>query len=446
MTADSTPLLLRRNPRNSHEDDNNYVEERGFTCERKQKRKKQIQLYPIVNFVSLAAVFVCWATCGDRMDSTPLQAHPSNAIYWDQQFIAWEEWKHQRALAEKGDNQLAAHFQTPWLLENFWNRNTNNDVSQYDQILGQKFILWWESAHDYERDFWDLTIDEMNVSSWFASIPKESQDMPWWNASRKLMEKQKTEKKQDITYLTSLQGSKMLSPNFAAKRLIEYQPGCDTQVNEAYSAVASAAAVLNLLRASFLSSGYTYKTQYGILADRCVQQKVTHTNDLDPKLAAGLGMQQTQVLLECLLVGQKYDANAYFVEPFLKDRADISKDRIYSLKQLKQTMLSSMGKGKAVLINYDRSVLGQEGHGHWSPVVAYDSKTCSFLVLDVARYKYEPVWVPSKTLFRALAEVDACGSFSYETSGNADRSHTQMAADLNCEQSHRGIIVLEKAK
>jgi hypothetical protein len=415
-----------------------------LACERKQKQNKQIHLYPIVSFVSLAAVFACCVTCGNRKD-TPLQAHPSDAIHWDQQFIVWEEWKHQRALAVQGENQLAAHFQTHWLIENFWDRKTN-DVSQYDQILQQKFRLWWESARDFERDSWDLTIDEMNVSSWFASIPKESQDMPWWNASRKFVEKQKTEKKQGITYLSTLQGSKMLSPNFGAKRLIEYQPGCDTQVNEAYSAVASAAAVLNLLRASYLSSGYTYKTQYGILADKCVQQKVTHTNDLDPKLAAGLGIQQTQVLLECLLIGQNYDVNAYFVEPFRKDRADISKDRIHSFMQFKQTMIYAMGKGKAVLVNYDRSVLGQEGHGHWSPVVAYESKTGSFLVLDVARYKYEPVWVPSKTLFRALAEVDACGNFSYETSGNAGRSHTQMAANLNCEQSHRGFIVLERAK
>jgi hypothetical protein len=47
-------------------------------------------------------------------------------------------------------------------------------------------------------------------------------------------------------------------------------------------------------------------------------------------------MQKTQVLLKCLLVGQKYDVNAYVVEPFLKDRADIiSKDQIYSLMQLK---------------------------------------------------------------------------------------------------------------
>jgi hypothetical protein len=52
-----------------------------------------------------------------------------------------------------------------------------------------------------------------------------------------------------------------------------------------------------------------------------------------------------------------------------------------------------MGKGKATLGNYDHSVLGQKGHGHWSPVVAYESKTGSCLVLDVARYKYEPGWV-----------------------------------------------------
>jgi hypothetical protein len=83
-------------------------------------------------------------------------------------------------------------------------------------------------------------------------------------------------KNQDITYITILQGSKMQRKIFAGKRLSEYQPGCDTQVNETYSAVASAAAVLNTLRASFLSSDYTCKTQYGILADKSVQQKVMH--------------------------------------------------------------------------------------------------------------------------------------------------------------------------
>lgn len=59
-----------------------------------------------------------------------------------------------------------------------------------------------------------------------------------------------------------------------------------------------------------------------------------------------------------------------------------------------------------VIVNYSRIPLEQEGDGHISPLAAYDAETDAVLILDVARYKYPPVWVPVATLLAAMQRVD----------------------------------------
>lgn len=44
-----------------------------------------------------------------------------------------------------------------------------------------------------------------------------------------------------------------------------------------------------------------------------------------------------------------------------------------------------------IVASYDRATLGQTGAGHFSPIAAYDSKSDSALVLDVARFKVRKV-------------------------------------------------------
>jgi hypothetical protein len=46
-----------------------------------------------------------------------------------------------------------------------------------------------------------------------------------------------------------------------------------------------------------------------------------------------------------------------------------------------------------MLVNYERAALGQAKTGHISPIAAYNAKADRLLVLDVATYKYPPVWV-----------------------------------------------------
>ena len=52
-------------------------------------------------------------------------------------------------------------------------------------------------------------------------------------------------------------------------------------------------------------------------------------------------------------------------------------------------------------------MIGQQIGGHISPLGAYDAKADQFLILDVARYKYPPVWVETTVLFDAMNTPDA---------------------------------------
>jgi hypothetical protein len=62
--------------------------------------------------------------------------------------------------------------------------------------------------------------------------------------------------------------------------------------------------------------------------------------------------------------------------------------------------------GHFVLVNYLRKAIGEQAGGHISPLAAYDAKADRFLILDVARYKYPPVWVKTADLFDAMNTPD----------------------------------------
>lgn len=57
-------------------------------------------------------------------------------------------------------------------------------------------------------------------------------------------------------------------------------------------------------------------------------------------------------------------------------------------------------------ISYSREAVGQFGGGHYSPVAALDRETNSVLMLDTARYKYPPHWIPVDLIFQAMLPID----------------------------------------
>lgn len=68
---------------------------------------------------------------------------------------------------------------------------------------------------------------------------------------------------------------------------------------------------------------------------------------------------------------------------------------------------STAGDGPVLIANYSRSAVGQTGTGHFSPIAGFDAATDQALVLDTARFKYPPHWMPVELLFAAMQERDA---------------------------------------
>lgn len=50
--------------------------------------------------------------------------------------------------------------------------------------------------------------------------------------------------------------------------------------------------------------------------------------------------------------------------------------------------------------------MSQTGSGHFSPIGGYHAEKDMALILDVARFKYPPHWVPLTLLWEAMDNVD----------------------------------------
>ena len=59
-----------------------------------------------------------------------------------------------------------------------------------------------------------------------------------------------------------------------------------------------------------------------------------------------------------------------------------------------------------LVASYNRGVLGQTGEGHFSPIAGLAPTSDMVLVMDTARFKYPPHWVPTSLLWRAMADIN----------------------------------------
>jgi hypothetical protein len=77
-----------------------------------------------------------------------------------------------------------------------------------------------------------------------------------------------------------------------------------------------------------------------------------------------------------------------------------------SLDEFRRLAVTELkGNERFVLVNYLRSAIRQSSMGHISPLAAYEKDGDRFLILDVSRYKYPPVWVEAAALFAAMNTV-----------------------------------------
>ena len=164
-----------------------------------------------------------------------------------------------------------------------------------------------------------------------------------------------------------------------------------TQNNQAYCGVASIVMVLNSLKIP-APEAPQYKPFRVFTQDNFFSNEKTRTV-VTPEVVSRQGMTLDE--LGGLLGSYDVKVNVYHAGD-----TSLEEFRKLAAENLKQP-------GNFVIINYLRKEIGQERGGHISPLAAYNELTDRFLIMDVSRYKYPPVWVKAADLWKAMNTVDS---------------------------------------
>jgi len=163
-----------------------------------------------------------------------------------------------------------------------------------------------------------------------------------------------------------------------------------TQKTQSYCGVASIVMVLNALNVPAPTTP-EYKPFHTFTQDNFLDEKTDLIRPRDLLAKQGMTLDQ---------LGRLLAAQPVAVE--VVHAADTALD------QFRARARDYLGrKDHFVVVNYLRKAIGQEKFGHISPLAAYDAEADRFLILDVARYKYPPVWVTAADLFSAMNTTDS---------------------------------------
>ena len=190
---------------------------------------------------------------------------------------------------------------------------------------------------------------------------------------------------QNLVALDSIPGEQLLFNAEARRAYFPLSAQFVTQENQGFCGIASLVMVLNALHVpapesavlrpfSAFDQSNVFNAQTEKVVPRAIIEKKGMTLDQFGGIAAVWGLK-----------AETYHAADSRLEEFRRlASASLDADNQY------------------VVVNYLRSAIGQQKFGHISPLAAYDADTDRFLILDVARYKYPPVWISAPELFAAM--------------------------------------------
>jgi len=99
--------------------------------------------------------------------------------------------------------------------------------------------------------------------------------------------------------------------------------------------------------------------------------------------------------------------NGAQVDAHRVDEADVTEEDFRKAVTASCETDPGCGCSGVVVVSYSRKQLGQTGDGHYSPIGGYHRASDQVLILDVARFKYPPHWVPMSLLWEAMQRTDA---------------------------------------
>ncbi len=189
--------------------------------------------------------------------------------------------------------------------------------------------------------------------------------------------------------LSSPEGERYLLESGALEAYFPISINFLTQKTQAYCGVASMVMVLNALRVSAPSTP-EFQPYHTFTQDNVLDEGTDAVLPRDLLARQGMTLDQLGAILSLRSV-----------------RAEVHHAADGGLEAFRAAARAALGAtDHFVIVNYLRKSLGQQAGGHISPLAAYDEKADRFLIMDVARYKYPPVWVKVSDLFAAMNTPD----------------------------------------
>jgi glutathione-S-conjugate glycine hydrolase len=192
----------------------------------------------------------------------------------------------------------------------------------------------------------------------------------------------------NLISLASEQGEHLLLDSEARQAYWPLSIQFVTQKNRAYCGVASIVMVLNAIGVEAPSTP-EFEPFNTFTQDNVLNEKTEEVLPQAVLMRQGMTLDQIGRLLE-----------VHSVKAEVHHAADSS---LENFRQVAREYLAT--EDRYVIVNYLRRAIGQERGGHISPLAAYDADTDRFLILDVSRYKYPPVWVGAAELFAAMNTI-----------------------------------------
>ena len=184
-------------------------------------------------------------------------------------------------------------------------------------------------------------------------------------------------------------GARLLFDSDARAAFLPLMANFVTQKTQSYCGVASMVMVLNALEVPAPAAA-EYEPFHTFTQDNALDERTDLIRPRDLLLHRGMTLDQLGALLSLHPVAVE-----------VVHAADASLD------QFRSKAREALGSpGHFVIVNFLRTALGEEKYGHISPLAAYDAAADRFLMFDVARYKYRPVWVTASDLFKAMNTTD----------------------------------------
>jgi hypothetical protein len=194
----------------------------------------------------------------------------------------------------------------------------------------------------------------------------------------------------NLIAFNSDEGEKLLIQSRAREDFFPLSMQFVTQNNQAFCGVASIVMVLNglgvLAPETPQYSPYRVFTQENFFSNEKTKKVIT------PEVVSrqGITLEQLGGLI-----------SSYDVKAKVYHAADTN------LKQFRKLVSENLKQSNNfVIVNYLRKEIGQEKGGHISPIAAYNEQTDRFLIMDVSRYRYPPVWVKAADLWKAMNTKD----------------------------------------